>query len=710
MMDAKEKQRYIDDEVLKLTQVWMGKVIFVAVFVFFMLAAMDYFVVPQFFKTFLVYRIRISIILAVFYLLNKLWLNRYYQYTVLIIGTILSAGTIELMIVKMGAHTSVYYAGLNLTAIAVLGFIPMGLVTSFLTVAVIYVIYLLPILLFDTISNTNVFISNNSFMVATAVIALSWRVLVQKRLVSEIGLQYDLSLEQAKLENLVTERTSMYMESEHSYRSLFQNATDGILVVDQRGVIIKANENANKMHSFQEDSLIGTNIHLLEREQHREKLAQAFGRVFRGEGIHYETEHYRKDGSLINVEASANLVELNNTPYVQLIVRDITEKKKIQDHLIQSQKMESVATLAGGIAHDLNNVLTGILGYSDVIRRKIDDETGDAEVINGVNIIERAARNGARMISQLMDFARRKKPETRPTNINDTITDTAKLLERTLPKNVHIDLKLDPGIPHISGDITHLSQAVMNLVVNARDAMPAGGVITLSTLFLPRDSVQTYAPPYVTPADYVVVKVADTGTGIPDDVKAKMFEPFFTTKEQGKGTGLGLAMVYSVVTNHRGFISMTSQVNKGTTFTLYFPALDMDVTRRFYAGGGQLRPNQKILVIEDDQMNLNFIKDTLEREKFSVTATQNPLAALDLLRNSKDSFSLVITDLRMPLMTGDELIGKIREIKPDQRVIVITGNAAFEEEERGKYLENPLLRKPFDSATLLSNVKRVILA
>jgi two-component system cell cycle sensor histidine kinase/response regulator CckA len=701
------KALFIEDQITRLTQVWLGKVILVGLALFPLLGIMDYFVAPDLFPTFMLYRCGITAVLAVIYLFNRLRLDKYYQYTLLLVGTALCAATIELMIMKLGGDRSFYYAGLNLVAIAALGFIPMGLIVSFLCVLIIYAIYVLPIVIIGGVTAAPVFISNNAFLIATFTIALSWRDLVQRRLVAEIGLQFDLAEEHTKLEELVRERTSMYLESEHSYRSLFENAMDGIMVIDQQGIIVKANEKAHRIHAFSPDALIGTNLQLLQREQHREKLATVLLRVLRGENLHYETEHYRKDGSLLSLEASANRVVLNNNTYIQLIMRDITEKKKIQDHLIQSQKMESVATLAGGIAHDLNNVLTAIIGYTGIIRHKIDDAAADPKVIDGLNVVERAARNGSRMISQLMDFSRRKKPEMRPTAVNDIVTDTAKLMERVLDTKIHIDLRLDPVLPRVSGDITHLSQAVMNLVVNARDAMPNGGVITLTTSFCSRQNIHTFAPPYVPAADYVVLQVKDTGTGIPEEVKARMFEPFFTTKERGKGTGLGLAMVYSVVTNHRGYLAVASELNAGTTFTLFFPAITNEALHSIAAAPVRGRGQATILVIEDDEMNMNFIKETLEQENFLVTATTNPLSGLELFRNGSDRYTLIITDVIMPIISGHELVSRIREIKPEQRILTITGSADALDREAGRP-GSLVLRKPFDSAALISNVRQAL--
>ncbi|HYA87199.1 MAG TPA: ATP-binding protein [Nitrospirota bacterium] len=682
-----------------------------------LLGIMDYVVAPAFFHKFMVYRVFITFFLCILYLLNKLKLHAFAQYSLVLIGTAISGIIIELMILQFGGHRSSYYAGLNLVIITSLGFIPMGMVVSFLCVAVIYIIYLVPILAFDTISDFPLFLSHNAFMLATFTLALSWRALGQKVLIKQLDLQYDLiqdrmtlakNSEQLKL--LVEERTALYLESESSYRAIFDNSMDGILVLDGNGIIVKSNDKAHKIHDVATNSLQGSNIQLLQLEKNRERLLGVIKRVLEGENVLYETEHYRKDGSPVSLEVCANRVSLGDTNYVQMIIRDITEKKKIQEHLLQSQKMESVATLAGGISHDLNNVLTAILGHTEILGRKIKGSfESDATVMMALNVIERAVRNGSRMISQLMDFARRKKSEILPININDIIVDTLKLVERVLSKNISVRLELDPTIPRVDGDVTQLSQVVMNLVVNAKDAMPGGGDITINTFKCSRQNIYDVAPPFVPAADYVVFKISDTGAGIPEDVKANIFEPFFTTKDRGKGTGLGLAMVYSVVTNHRGYISVNSEPTKGTTFTLFFPVSSADSLRQFAFIDRKFQKNKTILVIDDDEMNLNVIKDILEREQYNVLATTNPRLALDIFNSGKDTIALVITDILMPNIDGYELAHQILKIKPEQRILTITGSGEPREIIDASH-EYPILKKPFDSATLMNNVKRVMIA
>jgi PAS domain S-box-containing protein len=711
------KSLFIEEQISKLTQLWLGRGFLIGMALFPLLGIMDYVVAPVFFYKFMVYRGLITLLLFILYLLNKIKLHAFAQYSLVLVATAMSGITIELMILKLGGHSSSYYAGLNLVLITALGFIPMGMVVSFLCVAVIYAIYLIPILAFDTISNFPLFLSHNAFMLATFTLALSWRALGQKVLIKQLDLQYDLIQERISLANnseqlkqLVQERTALYLESESSYRAIFDNSMDGILVLDENGIIVKSNEKAHKIHDVVPNSLRGSNVQLLQLDKNREKLLGVVKRVLDGENVFYETEHYRKDGSLASLEVCANRVTLGDTNYVQMILRDITEKRKIQEHLLQSQKMESVATLAGGISHDLNNVLTAILGHTEILSRKIKGPfENDDTVIKSLNVIERAVRNGSRMISQLMDFARRKKSEILPVNINDIIADTIKLVERVLNKNIFVRLELDTTIPRVDGDVTQLSQVVMNLVVNAKDAMIGGGVITINTFRCSRQNVYLYAPPFVPATDYVIFKISDTGAGIPEEVKANIFEPFFTTKERGKGTGLGLAMVYSVVTNHKGYISVSSEPGRGTTFTLYFPVSSADSMRQHSFVDRNFQKNKTVLVIDDDEMNLNVIKEILEREQYNVLATTNPILALDIFKSGKETIALVITDIIMPNIDGYELTQQIIKIKPEQRILIITGTGEPPNFGDTSH-EYTTLRKPFDSATLMNNVKHVMLA
>jgi PAS domain S-box-containing protein len=574
-MDA-EKEKYIETHVAKLTQFWIGSILILGAILFILLGMMDFFVTPENFNKFIVYRVIISSLLIFLYFLNRQKIGKNYQYTIIMIGTALSAITIELMILSLGGHRSSYYAGMNLLIICVLGFVPFSLPLSFLGITIVYSVYLFPILLFDKITDWPYFISSNAFMISTFVIALVWRLLSQKSLMNELTLQYELDKERHKLEeysvhleNLVQERTSKLSASEKKYKELFENANDGIMIMDRNGIILNANQKAYEIHGFEKDALIGINIELLEREENKQLFKERMSRILDGESLLFETQHYRKDGSKVSLEVSSKAVEVEGNILIQSFHRDITEKKKIQEHLFQSQKMESIGTLAGGIAHDFNNILTAILGHVELIRinGKLDEKT-----IKGLNVIEDASRRATDMISKLLGFARRSTYEILPFNLNDVVGDAVKLLERVIDKRIQIFMELDRNIPLMEGDINQIEQVIVNLIVNAQDAISDRGCIVVSTSCINVKRGMPDVPSYITEGEYIVLKVSDTGCGIPDGTINNIFEPFFTTKERGKGTGLGLSMVYGTIKEHRGYITVQSKIGEGSIFTVYIPA------------------------------------------------------------------------------------------------------------------------------------------
>ncbi len=404
--------------------------IFGALF-FMSLSALDYYVTPENFKRFLIYRITISLFLCLLYLLNKLKRKLYYQYLLIICGIISSAIIIELMIFHFGGHKSLYYAGLNLLIVCVLGVLPLNLSVSLGLSLSLYFIYLFPILIYDQITDLRFFINSNVFIISTIAVAFAWRTLNQRSYVNELSLQYDLNKEKQKLETystqleqLVQERTKELAISEKWHRSIFDNATDGIIVLDKNGVIMNVNQKACEIHGFDKTALIGTDVSLLAAKANSEEYDERMSRILNGESLIYETEHYKKDGNKVLLEVSSKAIDIEGETYIQSFYRDITEKKRIQEQLMHSQKMESVGSLAGGIAHNFNNILTAILGYAELLLEfsELDDTSKQR-----VRYIESSARKAGVMVSKLLSFARRESHEVLPLNLNDVINDSVKL-------------------------------------------------------------------------------------------------------------------------------------------------------------------------------------------------------------------------------------------------------------------------------------------
>ncbi len=578
-----DKKSYIEQEILTLLRFWASFALIAGSFVIISLSVLDYFVTPENFRKFLAYRLITAFLFMIIYLLNKQWKNKYFQIGIYFLGTAIVSAMVELMILSFGGHQSIYYAGMIIVFMFCLGFLPLFDIKNTIIMALmIYSIYLLPILVFDNINNVRVFISNNIFLLTTALIGIAWRYFNDTLFLKKLSLEYDLAKDKeqlkiysTQLEQLVQERTKELHKSEIMLRSLFENANDGIVIMDRDGIILNVNQKACEIHGFNKDALIGTNIELLETEESKQSFREKKERILNGEPMLFETQHYRKDGSRVSLEISSNAIEVDGVVLIQSFHRDITEKKRLQEQLLQSQKMESIGLLAGGLAHDFNNILTAILGNVELLH---EYSNLDAAAIQKVNIIESSARKAGQIVSRLLSFARKSSFESVPINLNDVIRDTAELLEKTLlKKKVNIKMDLDSTIPFIQGDGNQMSQVIMNLLINARDAMPGGGTVVVKTFPVNLKHDAYLVHPLLNPGKYVVLRISDTGTGIPDNIKDRIFEPFFTTKTNAKGTGLGLAMVYGIVKEHKGVINVNSQAGKGTTFEVYLPIPDTDV-------------------------------------------------------------------------------------------------------------------------------------
>ncbi|OGW47706.1 MAG: hypothetical protein A2078_05850, partial [Nitrospirae bacterium GWC2_57_9] len=427
-------------------------------------------------------------------------------------------------------------------------------------------------------------------------------------------------------------------------------------------------------------------------------------RLLEGEALVYEAMHNRKDGSPLYLEISSKAITIDDEVYIQSLYRDITEKKRLQEHLFQSQKMDSIGVLAGGIAHDFNNILTAIIGHSEIIRRSDLDE----KALRSLNVIEEASRRAGRMISKLLGFARKSNFEVVPLNMNDVIFDTVKLLERVIDKKINLTVELDNRLPLVLGDVNQMEQVIMNLIVNARDAMPSGGRIVIKTSTREVTKGMPDVPPYLPAGEYVIMTVSDTGLGIPRDVMGKIFEPFFTTKERGKGTGLGLSMVYGVVKEHKGYISVQSELNRGTAFTVYIPASRAETIIEEKRGQPSVSGSETILVVDDEPDILHAVQDALSSHGYKVFAVGDPAAGISIFKRLSGDIALIITDIVMPRINGKELIGQIKAVNPEVKVLAMSGYTKYVAPKNEIGEINGFLQKPFESYYLLSVVRRIL--
>jgi PAS domain S-box-containing protein len=708
------KKEYMEQETIKLFQYWGTIALGAGAVVILSLSGLDYFVTPENFSKFLTYRSITALLFVLLMSYNKRKPSKYGTMCIAVLAALIVATMVELMILSFGGHQSSYYVGMIIVFMFSLGFIPLFslTVTIFFSV-LIYLIYLLPILLFDKITNVAAFVNNNIFLIATASISISWRYYNDKLFTNKLSLEYDLAQDKKQLEvyssqlqSMVEERTKKLHESEQWHRSLFENATDGIIVMDKNSIILNANDRACEMHGFTRESLVGAHIKLLVGDN-SDTISRKTRRILEGESLVFEAKNNRKDGTSIDVEISSKAISIGNELFIQSFYRDITEKQKFQQHLLQSQKMESVGVLAGGIAHDFNNILTAILGHTDLIRRF---SVLDEKAARSLSVIEDASRRAGRMISKLLGFARKSKYERTPINLNDVVYETIKLLEQVIDKSINLSVELDNRLPLIQGDVNQMEQVIMNFIVNARDAMPkTGGRIVIRTQSRLVVKGMTDVPPYVPPGEYVQISVSDNGTGIPEEIVHKIFEPFFTTKEQGKGTGLGLSMVYGAIKDHEGYLSVQSTLGVGSVFTVYLPAAARTaVDGSKVVSLKQTTGKETLLVVDDEQDILDIMRDSLESQGYKVFATSDSSIAMDLYRRIFDEVALVISDIAMPGIDGRELIRQIKGVNPEVKILAVSGYSRYVAGKDEIKDIDGFLQKPFESYYLLSVVRRIL--
>jgi len=574
------KNEYITQEKQKLNQSFAATLFLTGIPVVLLLSILDIFVMPDHIKEFFVYRLGVSLLFLVFYFVIKKKKHRSYHLATIIIGTLAISTMVELMILSTGGHQSIYYPGMIIIYIFIFGFLPLfSLTITLLLAALAYLNYLLPILIFDDITNIRVFINNNIFLFASITIGVLWRYYNDKLLHEKLSLEFDLSRDKdqlriysTQLEDLVAERTKDLEVSEQRYRELFDSANDGIVVFDENGVVLDVNKQFCQMYGFDKSSLLGGNLELLEVEDYQVERSERMKRILDGEALVFETEHRKQNGDRVTVEVSSKAIAIRGKLYVQSFHRDIMDKKRLLAQLFQSQKMESIGVLAGGIAHDFNNFLVAILGHAELLGM---NEELDATSRRGIKIIESSARKAGQIISKLLSFARKGKFVALPLNFNDVLKDAVELLERVVAKKkVTLKVETDNNVPVIKGDGTQLEQVIMNLVMNAVDSMPEGGTVKLSTSLVHIGRNEGRIHPLLTSGNYVCLKVTDTGSGIPDEIRDRIFDPFFTTKGPEKGTGLGLSIIYGIVREHNGVVTVTSLLGRGTTFEVYLPAME----------------------------------------------------------------------------------------------------------------------------------------
>ncbi|MCL4183270.1 MAG: PAS domain S-box protein [Burkholderiaceae bacterium] len=511
--------------------------------------------------------------------------------------------------------------------------------------------------------------------------------------------------------------------SEEQYRSIFNASVDGLLLWNSAGQVVDVNEAFQRMHGFGPDETIGRGCAPFVPVDRQAECRRKVNAALAGNELSCETVACRKDGSLFDVELHLVPMQYRNEPHVLAIVRDLTERRReetrraqLEAQLRQAQKMEAIGHLTGGIAHDFNNLLASILGYV-VLAAERQAERGDAKTAHYLEQARLSCERARDLIRQMLTFSRGRRGESRPLLLGAAVRDAVRLLRASFPSTLEMQVDLDADLPAVLIDPVQLEQVLLNLCINARDAMCANGAVRVATGWRHgyhgvcascRQSVE---------GDFVELAVADTGPGIAAPVLDRMFEPFFSTKEVGKGSGMGLATVHGIVHDHRGHVIVESAAGAGATFRVLLPALDpaVEVGRPGAqepvaapgARGASL--GGRVLLVDDEAAVLGFMRELLENWGLQVSAITDPEEARRLVAAGELDFDLLLVDQTMPHLTGTGLARAIATLRPDVPVLLYTGyRDGVSPADLGAGGIRAVLDKPVDPALLHAQLERYL--
>jgi PAS domain S-box-containing protein len=499
-------------------------------------------------------------------------------------------------------------------------------------------------------------------------------------------------------------------ESESRYRLLFEANPQPMWVFDSASLAFLAvNQAAMARYGYTREEFLSMTLRDIRPAEDVPALLEHTRVSTRIPHTDGPWRHRKKDGTVLVVEIATYPIQFGDAAAILVMATDITERKRLEEELRQSQKLEAVGQLAGGIAHDFNNLLTVIEGYAEMIRA---DQAPDAEHRDSVNEILVAAQRAASLTRQLLAFSRRQILQPIRLNLNANVTSTQRMLSRLLGENIRIHTTLAPDLWDVFADPGQVDQIVLNLAVNARDAMERGGTLTIQTANMERGAADGPLTPEQADGEYVRLSVSDTGQGMDEETRRHIFEPFFTTKEVGRGTGLGLSTVYGIVKQSGGYIEVSSEPGRGSSFSVYLPRVD-DVMPSSVTGAtasmAAHRTGETILVVEDEETVRHLVASMLKSSGYRVIAPATPREALRICGEFSTALDLLLTDVVLPDTDGVEVAAKAVASRPNLRVLFMSG-----------YTEHPVLRlpgfdrgapfiqKPFTKAMLAAKVREVL--
>jgi len=496
--------------------------------------------------------------------------------------------------------------------------------------------------------------------------------------------------------------------AEKRYRNLIEESNFGLYILENsRFVLINKNFERITGYTLKDLNASGFNFEKLIAPEDRQAVKDKTNRIIKTKKmpVIYNFKCVTKSGNKKDLRVRVSKYCYGKAHYIQGIIEDVSEEKKLELQFLQSQKMEALGKLAGGVAHEFNNLLTGILGYAELL----DTIYTDGKMKSAVEVILKSSRKAAKLTGQLLNFSRRGEFNPEPLNLNDSIKDVLMLVGKFINKDIDIIENLDKNLNLIEADSCQIEQAIINILLNSIDAIPKGGKIFIS-------SVNTYLNEKfckiigtLEPGNYVKISITDTGIGMTEETKQKAFEPFFSTKEKGEGTGLGLSTVYGIVKKHRGHINIFSEINQGTTVNLYFKQSESEKrlaesnqTELFFGKGS-------VLVIDDEKSVRSICQDMLNILGFNVYSASSGEEGITIMQKYSNEIKIVILDMIMPDMCGERTFYKIKEINPDAKVLIASGYSQNPKVENIlKHGAKLFLQKPFQLKELSDAIKTTL--
>ncbi len=523
---------------------------------------------------------------------------------------------------------------------------------------------------------------------------------IDKNFLTSFANQIAMALENANLYRKLE-------DSERKYREIVENVNEGIWILDGNGTIRFSNCHLREMLGYED--LVDHNVYSLVNEEGKKVLLRVLMENMGGRTAKEEVVLQWKSGDPVSVLiSSVPIMTEDQYSGCLAMLTDLTEKKLIESRLLQAQKLESIGTMAGGIAHDFNNILTGILGYINLLKLKTRK---DSDIGRYADIIERSSLRAADLVTKLLAFSRDSQPgRSLVSAVNEIVQETLEFMKSSLPKNIETGFSLQEDLPLIKCDPTQVQQAILNICLNALDAMPDGGRLSVATSEVEYKEVASCLDFTTHPDRYICISISDTGTGIETEVMDRIFDPFFTTKEVGKGSGLGLPMAYGIVKSGEGCIHVESGNGQGTTFKIFFPVMESVTESAKEPSKSQaLGGSETILVVDDEEVVRDLATEVLSVHGYNVLSAQDGLEAIHVYKAFEHDIDLVLLDISMPRMGGKEAYEKLKEINPDIKVLFCSGhdpNHEMYEAPRNGDLH--YVSKPFKIDELVRKVQQVL--